>query len=224
MALNMNIFDACKKGDLEAIRALLKSNPALVSSKDTANDEWTPLYWAALFGHKDVAELLLANGADASAKVSGDTPLHSTAYKDQRKGVAELLLASGANVNAKDDSNQETPLHIAAEQGAKEVAELLLAKGADVNAKNSYLVEPLHLAAKHGHKDVADLLLAKGADVSAQAIDCLLRGTPLHIAVANDRLDVAELLLARGSDVNVRENDLSGHLCTARRGMATRIW
>src|SRR3989442_10148758 len=77
------IGNAAARGDLAKVQALLKNNPDLVSSKgDNGN---TPLHWAALNGHKDVAELLLANGANVnSRKKNGDTPLHFAAWNDHR--------------------------------------------------------------------------------------------------------------------------------------------
>jgi hypothetical protein len=101
------IHDAAEAGDMAKVKALLKKNSKLVSSKD--NDGDTPLHIAALNGHKDMLELLLANKADVNAKnKNGRTPLHWAAgYKN----IAGRLLAKGAAVNAKD-KNGRTPLHI----------------------------------------------------------------------------------------------------------------
>jgi len=65
------------------------------------NPGWTPLHMAIAKGHKDVAELLLANKADVNAKCnSGSLPLHIVAANCDRKDIAELLLAhGGAGVN-----------------------------------------------------------------------------------------------------------------------------
>ncbi len=60
------IHDAAQNGDLAKVKALLKANPDLVSSKDT--NGMTPLHCAAVKGHKDVAELLLANKAEVNAR------------------------------------------------------------------------------------------------------------------------------------------------------------
>ena len=63
-------------------------------------------------GHKDLAELLLANKAEVNAKDNfGRTPLHYGGVFGH-KDVAELLLANKAEVNAKDNDG-ETPLHMA---------------------------------------------------------------------------------------------------------------
>jgi ankyrin repeat protein len=61
------IHDAAQTGDLVRVKALLKDNPELVSSRDGPDD--TPLHVAAQRGHKDVVELLLANKADVNAKI-----------------------------------------------------------------------------------------------------------------------------------------------------------
>ena len=51
--------------------------------------------------HKEIAELLIANGADVNVKNDfGPTPLHWAA-DEGHKEIVELLIANGANVNAK---------------------------------------------------------------------------------------------------------------------------
>lgn len=87
------IHDAAAQGDLEKVKALLKANPYLVSSKDSHG--MTPLHWAALNGQKDAVELLLANKADVNATSNnGDTPLH-LAEAAEHQDVAELLRQHG---------------------------------------------------------------------------------------------------------------------------------
>jgi ankyrin repeat protein len=86
------IHDAAKDGDLAKVQALLEENPELVSSIDSSGH--TPLHWAAFRGHKDVAELLLAHGADVNAKANDlHTPLHAAAAGGHTE-VAALLLAT----------------------------------------------------------------------------------------------------------------------------------
>ena len=153
------IHDAARKGDLEMVKALLNANPELALSKETNGA--TALHWAALLGHKEVAELLLVNKAEVDARDSaGETPLIWAAYKGH-KDVVELLLANKANVNAKDRIGA-TPLHAAAQYGHTDVAELLLASKADINAANNVGETPLHFAAAAGHGDMAVLLRQHG--------------------------------------------------------------
>ncbi|MGA3165950.1 MAG: ankyrin repeat domain-containing protein [Terriglobia bacterium] len=182
LAFNSAVFcgdidDAVSNGDLATVRALLKDNPNLISSRAYG---LTPLHTAATACRsrlgppfddprkaKAVAELLLEKGADVNAR-GGDrgwTPLDMAATSGCTE-VAELLLAHGAEVNAKD-SGGRTALHEAAAYGYKDVAQLLLVHGAEVDAKDNRGLTPLHYATKYSHKEVAELLLANKADALA---------------------------------------------------------
>ncbi len=171
----ISIHDAAAAGDIDAVKQHIAAGADV-----NENVLSTPLHAAALNGHKEIAELLIAKGADVDAKDAlGNTPLYNTisfnAALDGYKEIAELLIQNSADVNAQD-KNGNTPLHEAATSGLKEVVELLIANGADVNAKKKFGRTPLHGAATKG---IAELLIAKGADVDgwswekAQTIRCV---------------------------------------------------
>jgi Ankyrin repeats (many copies) len=85
-------------------------------------DDKTALHFAALFGHADVAALLLDAGADVGAKTTrGETPLHFAA----NAATAALLLKAGADVGARTVDG-ETALHFATTRVRSDVVELLL--------------------------------------------------------------------------------------------------
>jgi len=196
-----------------------------VDAKD--EDGYTPLHFA---GNKEVAKLLIAEGADVYAKsTDGSIPLHGAAFWGLKE-VAELLIAKGADVNAKDYKGV-TPLHDAALWGHKEIAELLLANGADVNAKDDGGDTPLDVAILRNDKETADLLRKHGGktteeleeifhaieDGDFEAVNkaisdgfdfnnAIFEGqTPLHMAADLGYKEIVELLLTNGADVNAKD-------------------
>ncbi len=129
-----------------------------------AKDEYgrTPLHNAAIQGRKDLAEELIAKGADIKSRDNGGyTPLHGAAGFGQ-KDVAEILIARGADINAKS-SDGDTPLYTAAAWGQNEVVALLIAKGADLNVRNKTGKTALQAAVDGNRLDAADLLRKAGA-------------------------------------------------------------
>ncbi|MDE2643043.1 MAG: ankyrin repeat domain-containing protein [Verrucomicrobiota bacterium] len=153
------IHDAARNGDLAGVQAELDKGVD-VNAKDDVGK--TPLTYAARFGHKEVAELLLAKGADASAKTddNGTTPLHHAALNGHKE-TAAMLIAKGADVNAKLAVDGGTPLYQAA-------------WGGDVNAKDVDGETPLDWAIRGStkampesahprhHHETADLLRKHG--------------------------------------------------------------
>jgi ankyrin repeat protein len=91
---NSKVNDACAAsawGDTAKVQALLKADPGLASRRHSNGD--TPLHCAALYGRRDVAALLLANGADVNAKGhEGTTPLYNAVWNNH-EAVVELLLS-----------------------------------------------------------------------------------------------------------------------------------
>ena len=75
-------------------------------------DDWTgktALHYAAEYGHLEIAELLLNNGADVNRRDDDKaTPLYFAAAGGFLE-VARLLLIYGADINAKDKA-RETPM------------------------------------------------------------------------------------------------------------------
>jgi len=95
----------------------------------------TPLHDAAMNGHTNAVEALLAHSAEIEAKTNyGRTPLHYAAW-DGHKDVVEALLAHSAAIEAKTNGDY-TPLHYAAWDGHKDVVEALLARGANIHGRN----------------------------------------------------------------------------------------
>ena len=113
-------------------------------------------------GHYDVAELLVAKGADvrASNPPLYATPLHQAAIQGH-KAIAELLIAKGADVNGRD-VHGVTPLHQATWWEQAAIADILMAKGAQVNARDGNGQTALDWAERKGSRTMAALLRKHG--------------------------------------------------------------
>ena len=142
---------------------------------------------------------------------------------------AKYLLQVGAEVDLRQDADEATALHLAADIGHDGIVELLLEAGADVDADIDDGRTALHLAAEKGYASVVERLLAAGADPNVQDGN---GNTPLHLAagrggdwdvwhgegwVVKEEVLVAGYLLEAGADP-IRRNrqgdmapDLAAH-------------
>jgi ankyrin repeat protein len=197
------VMNAAQWGDVAKLRALLKQDPDLVSSR--MSEGQTPLHWAARNGHKEAVELLLAYKADVNAKGSAGMTALQFAARNGDIEMAKLLLLKNADVNSYWGTDVGAPaLVLAAANGHKDMVALLLAHNADVNATN-YAVTPLLNAVWFGQKaDMAELLLDNKAEVN-NARGSSEKSTPLHIAAQTGDTDLVRLLVARGADLNAKD-------------------
>jgi ankyrin repeat protein len=157
MDLRAELSEAAQAGDASRLRELLEHNRDFADLPDDAG--YTPLHYAAYFGHTDVARYLIAIGADVSS-ISMDPlrnqPLHAAATSGHPE-ISRVLLDAGADVNA-EQSGQWTALHGAAQKGHVEVVSLLLERGARPEGRSYSGSTPLSLAREKGHEAVVALL------------------------------------------------------------------
>ena len=89
----LSIFNAADQGNIEAVKKHL-ADGADVNGKDPGG--YTPLHWAAWGGHTEVAELLIAKGAEVNAMgyEYGATPLDLAGLNDYVE-TKKLLVKHG---------------------------------------------------------------------------------------------------------------------------------
>ncbi|MBU4212468.1 MAG: ankyrin repeat domain-containing protein [Verrucomicrobia bacterium] len=178
------IEQAIQDQSMPRLAEAVARHPKHVNQRDAQNG-MTPLHWAVMGNQTNMAEYLLAHGADVNAGDRyGLTPLHKAAAFNG-KDMAAILLAHGANLNAmgtKYGIIQVMPLHLAAEAGFADVIQVLLDHGADINARTGgqNRVTPLHMATAKGRSTVVKMLLRSGAEVNARDVK---EQTPLHWAL-----------------------------------------
>lgn len=120
-------------GKLSTVAAALAIDTDLARAH--APDGHSALALAVFFGHRQVAALLLAHGADVNAAARNSmrvAPVHAalTHPADTALPLLQLLLAFGADVNARQQGGW-TPLHSAAHRDQATLVRCLLLAGAD---------------------------------------------------------------------------------------------
>jgi ankyrin repeat protein len=161
----LDVFEAAALGDVDRLEELLVAEPSLAAAY--SGDGFTALHFAAFFGGRSAAALLIEHGAEVDAFGRGwmtGTALHSAVSRLQRE-VVRVLLEAGANPNVRQSAGW-TPLHAAAANGDLASVELLLAAGADPAATNDE------------GRSVADLASESGDDAVGDRIDSALQAAP----------------------------------------------
>ncbi len=171
------VADAARRGDLEAVRALLTEDADVNAP---LGDGMTALHWAAYRGDEPLVDLLLEAGASTTAvtRLGQHTPLH-VASRAAREAVVRSLLASGADPTAETETGA-TPLHFAAGSGADGAVDALLDGGALIDATEpTWGQTSLMFAAASNRTTTVALLLARGAnpDRAGRVVDISARDT-----------------------------------------------
>lgn len=151
--IDESLRHAAGAGDMVKVKRFLELHADI-----NAQDEhgWTALHRAIDGRHKDIANLLIAKGADVTIRdfVDNSTPLHWIEVKEE----AELLIAHGAEIDAKNRFGI-TPLHMAVMGGCLEVVEVLINYGANIAEKTDEGLTAVGMALSRQQTEIAGLLL-----------------------------------------------------------------
>ena len=165
----MDIWTACREGDLERVRQLIQDGQD-VNRGDSYGV--TPLMCAAYSGQDQVVHELIRAGADMNGKGNyyKQTALH-WASRSGHSSVIKTLAEAGANLNVQDVWGV-TPLMVATYQGCANVVVELIRAGADVSVVSSHEwlsvaagSKALHFAAAWNRIECGVLLVEAGADM-----------------------------------------------------------
>jgi len=88
-APDISIHDAAEEGNVEAVKQHLAAGTDV-----NLGGGATPLHPATYSGHKEIVELLIANGANVNTKAKGWTPL-DIAIEFEHSEIADILRKHG---------------------------------------------------------------------------------------------------------------------------------
>jgi uncharacterized protein len=233
------IADVAMKGDMDAVRALLKQHPGDVNASQP--DGSTALLWAAYWNDDQAVEALLAAGANVNASNRDGFTALSQACTNGNPAMVEELLKAGADANSFQAEGQSA-LMTAAKAGNVGAVKALLDHGAEVNAKESWRGQTaLMWASAENHPAVVQVLVEHGAEVNAVSSVFDFSGmkpkpgdVPMHFprggftallfAARGGFTECAKILLEHGADIKAADPDgtsalvlaiINGHFDTA---------
>ena len=207
------LFEAVENGSVLATKALLDAGANTEVLCSARNDiletgsEVTALILACIFGHVDIAKLLLAAGADMDPKNCGTNTALWTAMQTRNIEMVKLLVDAGVDVEVPCFSEQDID-------------------GLDCPSFSLNGFRPLFLSCLCGYADIARTLLEAGADQNVAEPEELLasvyseedaktcEASPLFVAIQKCHLQTVIALLAHGVDLEAM-HDGRNALCLA---------
>ena len=172
---------AARKGDVEALRLVLKNDSSLGKVGDIRGA--TPLHVCAYYGHEEGLRRLLDAGAEANQPdFDGATAVHFAAASGHLESLKLLVKQGRGNANAQSSSG-ETPVYFAAQEGHLACIHWLVEHAhADPQLASADGMTPLHAAAQTGRLNITHWLVrSANCPITCRASD---GATPVHFAAA----------------------------------------
>ena len=154
VCFGQDIFDVCRKGDVETLKHLISIDPSIVNSRNESG--FTPLIVAGYRNQLGIVKLLLDNKADINTISGEGSVLMGTCYKGNLE-MAKFLIERGADVNTENELGT-TPLMYAILSENIELIKLLLSHGASKDVKERSGKSAIDYAGQSGNNQIIELL------------------------------------------------------------------
>ena len=194
-------FQACARGDLDALRAILESDASVV--RERTADGSTGLHQAVR--HPAALKLLIEHGADPNARDVGDnaSALHFAAGGGHLESV-RVLIDAGADVHGTGDVHNNDVIGWAAREGNEAAVQLLLERGARHHIFSAIAMGDVGLVERLVEENVECLSRRRSRFENQQ--------TPVHAVVAppdglggKPNYEILARLIELGADVDATD-------------------
>ncbi|XP_071086632.1 serine/threonine-protein phosphatase 6 regulatory ankyrin repeat subunit A-like [Haliotis cracherodii] len=204
----------CSGGHIEMVKHVLSQHIVDINSR--GHDGRTPVLKAAYWGYKEVFDLLVGKGANASSvDDNDDNILHMACRKGHVKMIKHILSQHIVDINSRGRHGR-TPVMKAAYWGHKEVFDLLVGKGADASSVDDNDDNILHMACRKGHvKMIKHILSQHIADINSRGRH---GRTPVLKAAYCGRKEVFDFLVGEGANASSVDDDDDNVLHLACKG------
>ncbi|MBQ6854843.1 MAG: ankyrin repeat domain-containing protein [Alphaproteobacteria bacterium] len=200
--LNKKLLHACSRGNLNAVKSLLKEGAFINIRIKTEAIEINPLYLTLKNKHFKVAAYLIKNGADMYA-YGGENMMMNQFIIDKQDDIIRFLVDKMRyNLNVGDKLSR-VPLHIACREKQSELARYFLRNRANINAQDSIGNTALSKATYAESEETVKVLLEHGADPN---IPNKYGNTPIFSAVFKNNKKLLFLLYQYKADINFLNN------------------
>ena len=205
---------AADSGQKEVLQHLLDLVHPSVDVRD--DDGNTPLHLAVLNNHVEVADLLLASGANSVIQNNKKVlPFHLALRDGESTDMIVAFCKYNVDHLARGFRNY-TSLHVIAAQNNLKALNILyeeaVSKQLDIKSILQLQLQsvdrdgltPIHLAARKGSYDVLDFMISKVIEHGLKPQEEFGRlsekdSTPLHFAVESNSLEISRILLKYGA-------------------------
>ena len=150
-----DIYDACRKGNVELIKQLSKVNPDTINTPNKSG--YTPLLIAGYRNQLEAVKVLLELGAKVNALSEDGTVLTAACYKSNT-ALVKILLEQHADVNVKNNAGT-TPLMFAIMAENEEIVKLLIENKADTQTMDNSRKSAVDFAKDCDSKVIKQLII-----------------------------------------------------------------